>query len=110
MKEMIDCHIPIKFPIKPNINGICFAKESLKDIKENLRDAPIFQNENVIGKLSDSFDAIENNDEIILIVDSKLFRESYSEISFFRESYSKISILEREDNTIKKFRFMGINL
>jgi len=100
MKEMIKCRIPIKFPLKPDANGICFTKESLEYIEEDLKNAPIIQNQEAIGILSDNFHKIENDEEITLFVDGKLFRECNSEIS----------VLEREDNVIKEFRFMGINI
>ena len=100
MKEMISCRIPIRFPLKPNANGICFTKKSLEYIEEDLKNTPIIQNKKAIGILSDSFDKVENDEEITLFVDGKLFRECYPEIS----------VLEREGNTIKTFSFMGISL
>jgi len=100
MKETIDCRIPIKFSIKPDINGMYFTKESLRNIEKYLNHVPIIHNEKVIGVLSNSFYKIENDEEITLFVDGKLFKKCYSEIS----------VLEREGNIIKKFKFMGINI
>jgi len=100
MKETIDCRIPIRFSLKPDFNGMYFTKESLRNIEKYLNHAPIIHNERVIGILSDSFYKIENDEEITLFVDGKLFKECYIEIS----------VLERENNTIKEFRFMGVNI
>jgi hypothetical protein len=100
MKEMINCTIPIKFPLKPNGNGICFTKEALEDIGKNFNNAPIIKNGNAIGVLSEIFTPIENDEVITLFVEGKIFAECYPEIM----------VNESENGVIKSFSFTGISI
>lgn len=100
MKEMIKCTIPIKFPLKRNGNGLCFTKESLVNIEEKLKNAPIIKNGNAIGVLSESFTPVENDEIITLFVDGRIFAECYPEII----------INEYEDGVIKSFSFTGVSI
>ena len=77
MKEIINCNIPISFPTKPNANYICFTPESLKNIGAFLENAPVVkdENENTVGILSGNHKLIENENEIIMLADAKLWND-----------------------------------
>lgn len=94
MKEVINCAIPIRFPLKTNLNGICFTKESLKNIKENLKNAPIIENEKAVGVLIDTIYTIEKENEVIIYADADLFLEVNPKIIETIVSRSDIKIIE----------------
>jgi hypothetical protein len=99
---MVNCIIPIKFPLKPNVNGICFTKEALEHLERDLENMPIINKEtgNAVGILSGAFEDVENEEMITVFADGKIFSECYPEIQ----------IIEKEGNVIKDFKFNGISI
>jgi hypothetical protein len=104
MKEMIACRIPIKFPLKPNENGMCFTRESLQDIYKYFENAPIIKNENAIGILTGDYETIENDECITLFVDGRLFAECNPEI------YIDDIINDENGKVVNKFRLNSIDI
>jgi hypothetical protein len=110
MDKMIECKILVKFPLEPNEYGVCYTKESLKDIGSHLENLPIVSyddgNENVIGVLSDSYVLNENENEIECVFDAKLFNiKGNPQISVYQ-------VAKNEDGTktIKSFSLSAISI
>jgi uncharacterized protein (DUF488 family) len=106
MREVIKCIIPIRFQLKPNANGVCFTKESLNNIEEDFKNAPIIniKNGNAIGVFSDSFQKFENDKEITFLVDGNLFTECYPEIIIKDANYVG------DKKVIENFKFTGLSI
>lgn len=103
-KEFIECKIPIKFPLEAN-NNICFTKESLKNVVEDLKNAPIVNKDDIpIGILTDKFNVIESEKEMILHANGWLFVECFPEII--------INKVEKIDgvNIVTDFNFSAISI
>jgi hypothetical protein len=103
-REMINCKIPIKFPLEANDNGIRFSKESFKNISKGLKNAPIIKDSVAIGVLTDKFYITQTEKEIVINVDGWLWVECLPEIDILK--------VEKIDgvNVITDFNFLSVNI
>lgn len=100
MKDIVFIKMPVKFPIKPNSNGICFTEELIEESLRNIQNQPIISNNVAIGVIKDIETINRNENEVI--VDTKGY--------LYVECFPEIIIKEREGNTIKSFELSAINI
>ena len=100
MKQKVDIRFSISFPLTPLPNGICFTKESLEGIEDNLENIPIIQGNNVIGIIKPPFSKIQLDKSTSVSVDGILFLECNPEM--------KVKL--NDAGVIQSFEIVGVNI